>query len=264
MVNVGHRTRVASTRCRVSCIRSLFSRRVHQSRAAARRRDRARGAANSWPMSAARQAVDLVPARSCRRSYLKGSTIPTRVGLYATDECWAGGWGECAMGGTRRWRVRGTRGRCSSTYGAADELPFGASSYPDTAEDDRDTARLSDAINADQPHEAARPRPADFRFRGRVVPNSSTRIHPFSLQTEPSRSRNLFVGDAAKPLMLRRIVKVARDKFGGLDVLVNNAGADHTPQPLEHVGEQTFDRIVAIDTKAIYYASRYTVPFQGK
>ena len=43
--------------------------------------------------------------------------------------------------------------------------------------------------------------------------------------------------------------------FGGLDILVNNAGVSHLPQPLEGVGEDDFDRIVAVNMKAIYLAA---------
>ena len=52
----------------------------------------------------------------------------------------------------------------------------------------------------------------------------------------------------------------ARDHFGGLHILVNNAGVTHLPQPLEGVGEDDFDRILAVNVKAIYLAARAVVP----
>ncbi|MBT9456985.1 MAG: glucose 1-dehydrogenase [Burkholderiaceae bacterium] len=59
-------------------------------------------------------------------------------------------------------------------------------------------------------------------------------------------------------------VKVMMDAtalhFGGLDILVNNAGVGHTPQPLEELAEDEFDRIVAVNMKAIYLAAREAVP----
>jgi 3-oxoacyl-[acyl-carrier protein] reductase len=48
--------------------------------------------------------------------------------------------------------------------------------------------------------------------------------------------------------------------FGRLDILVNNAGVGHLPQPLEDVPEDEFDRIVAVNMKAIYLAMREVVP----
>jgi len=53
--------------------------------------------------------------------------------------------------------------------------------------------------------------------------------------------------------------------FGGIDILVNNAGVTHLPQALEDVSEDDFDRIVAVNMKAIYLAMRQVVPrFKAK
>jgi 3-oxoacyl-[acyl-carrier protein] reductase len=56
------------------------------------------------------------------------------------------------------------------------------------------------------------------------------------------------------------MVEMALLDFGGLDILVNNAGIGHTPQPMEALGEDTFDRITEINMKAIYLAARHVVP----
>ncbi len=56
------------------------------------------------------------------------------------------------------------------------------------------------------------------------------------------------------------MVHTAFDRFGGLDILVNNAGMGHVPQPLESLGEDDFDRILAVNVKAIYLAAKEVVP----
>jgi 3-oxoacyl-[acyl-carrier protein] reductase len=56
------------------------------------------------------------------------------------------------------------------------------------------------------------------------------------------------------------MVRTAFDRFGGLDILVNNAGMGHLPQPLESLDEAEFDRILAVNVKAIYLAAREVVP----
>ena len=48
--------------------------------------------------------------------------------------------------------------------------------------------------------------------------------------------------------------------FGPLDILVNNAGIGHKPQALEGLDEHEFDRLVAVNMKAIYLAMREAVP----
>jgi len=66
--------------------------------------------------------------------------------------------------------------------------------------------------------------------------------------------------DVAKAADVRAMVDAVQDHFGALNVLVNNAGVSHLPQPLEEVDEDDFDRILAINVKAIYLAARVVVP----
>jgi 3-oxoacyl-[acyl-carrier protein] reductase len=56
------------------------------------------------------------------------------------------------------------------------------------------------------------------------------------------------------------MVERAVARFGGLDVLVNNAGMGHVPQPLESLDEADFDRILAVNVKSIYLAAKVVVP----
>lgn len=48
--------------------------------------------------------------------------------------------------------------------------------------------------------------------------------------------------------------------FGGLDIMVNNAGTTHRNQPLLNVTEAEFDRIYAVNVKSIYLATLACVP----
>ena len=59
---------------------------------------------------------------------------------------------------------------------------------------------------------------------------------------------------------VKAMVEAAVARFGGLDILVNNAGMGHLPQPLEALSEDEFDRILAVNVKAIYLAAREVVP----
>ena len=59
---------------------------------------------------------------------------------------------------------------------------------------------------------------------------------------------------------VKAMVEAAQARFGGLDILVNNAGMGHVPQPLEDLGEDDFDRILAVNVKAIYLAAKVVVP----
>jgi 3-oxoacyl-[acyl-carrier protein] reductase len=59
---------------------------------------------------------------------------------------------------------------------------------------------------------------------------------------------------------VKAMVDAAYARFGGLHILVNNAGVGHLPQPLEGLPEDEFDRIVAVNMKAIYLAAQEVVP----
>ena len=74
---------------------------------------------------------------------------------------------------------------------------------------------------------------------------------------EHARALRVDVADATD---VRLMMEAAELHFGRLDILVNNAGVTHLPQPLEDVSEDDFDRIVAVNMKAIYLAMREVVP----
>jgi 3-oxoacyl-[acyl-carrier protein] reductase len=59
---------------------------------------------------------------------------------------------------------------------------------------------------------------------------------------------------------VRTMMEAAELHFGRIDILVNNAGIGHRPQPLEGLQEDQFDRIFAVNMKAIYLAAREIVP----
>jgi 3-oxoacyl-[acyl-carrier protein] reductase len=57
-----------------------------------------------------------------------------------------------------------------------------------------------------------------------------------------------------------RMVEAATARFGRLDVLVNNAGVTHANQPLTDVTEADFDRVYAVNVKALFWAAKHAVP----
>jgi len=66
--------------------------------------------------------------------------------------------------------------------------------------------------------------------------------------------------DVANATDVRLMMETAELHFGRLDIVINNAGVTHLPGPLEAVSEADFDRIVAVNMKAIYYSMREAVP----
>lgn len=66
--------------------------------------------------------------------------------------------------------------------------------------------------------------------------------------------------DVSQAADVRLMMDTAEAQFGALDILVNNAGVGHLPQPLEGLPEDEFDRLYAVNMKAIYLAMREVVP----
>ena len=59
---------------------------------------------------------------------------------------------------------------------------------------------------------------------------------------------------------VKAMVGTAVDRYGRLDTMVNNAGITHVNRPMLEVGEEEFDRIFAVNVKAIYLAALEVVP----
>lgn len=73
-----------------------------------------------------------------------------------------------------------------------------------------------------------------------------------------------FACDVSKKTDVDAMVAAAVAAFGGLDIMVNNAGVTHKNQSLLDVSEKDFDRIYAVNVKAIYLATLACVPEMEK
>ncbi len=60
------------------------------------------------------------------------------------------------------------------------------------------------------------------------------------------------------------LVAAAYKKFGVVDIVVNNAGVTHLPAAADEVSEDDFDRIVSVNSKALFYMTKAIVPAMKK
>jgi 3-oxoacyl-[acyl-carrier protein] reductase len=67
-------------------------------------------------------------------------------------------------------------------------------------------------------------------------------------------------GDVSKSDDVKAMVQAAVGVFGGLDIIVNNAGTTHRNQPMLGVDEETFDRVYAVNVKSIYWMMQHALP----
>ncbi len=66
--------------------------------------------------------------------------------------------------------------------------------------------------------------------------------------------------DIASESGVAEAVRQAIAHFGRVDILINNAGIGHKPQPAEDVQPDEFDRIVGVNIRGIYLMSRALIP----
>jgi 3-oxoacyl-[acyl-carrier protein] reductase len=71
-------------------------------------------------------------------------------------------------------------------------------------------------------------------------------------------------GDVSQGAQVQAMVDLAVDHFGGLDIVVNNAGTTHRNGPILDVSEESFDRVYAVNVKSIYWMTHAAVPLFRK
>ncbi len=77
---------------------------------------------------------------------------------------------------------------------------------------------------------------------------------------EQGHAATFVAADVAKAADMKALAAAALQAFGRIDILVNNAGYTHRNQPMLDVPEDVFDRIFAVNVKALYLAALAIVP----
>ena len=67
--------------------------------------------------------------------------------------------------------------------------------------------------------------------------------------------------DVSRGADVEALLRATVAAYGGLDIVVNNAGVSHRNQSLLTVGEDEFDRIYAINVKSLYWTAQHIVPY---
>lgn len=80
-------------------------------------------------------------------------------------------------------------------------------------------------------------------------------------ETAKSLGRAVGVGgDVSSIKDTARMVDAAKSEFGGLDIVINNAGIISPKHPSEEVEETTFDRLMAVNVKSLFCMSHAVIP----
>jgi len=71
------------------------------------------------------------------------------------------------------------------------------------------------------------------------------------------------VADVTRSRDCQRVVAEALDRYGGLDILVNNVGTAAGPRRLEDLDEGAWDQVIAVNLKSALLMSKSAIPSMG-
>jgi NAD(P)-dependent dehydrogenase (short-subunit alcohol dehydrogenase family) len=66
--------------------------------------------------------------------------------------------------------------------------------------------------------------------------------------------------DVADEAAMKAAIDAAAARFGGLHVLVNNAGISGSPKPTDQVTEAEWDRVQAVNVKGVFFGTKHAIP----
>jgi 3-oxoacyl-[acyl-carrier protein] reductase len=70
--------------------------------------------------------------------------------------------------------------------------------------------------------------------------------------------------DVSQNVQMKDLVHAAVEAFGGLNIMVNNAGMPQRNASLLNTDEATFDKIFAVNVKSIYLSAQHAIPEMRK
>ena len=66
--------------------------------------------------------------------------------------------------------------------------------------------------------------------------------------------------DVSNSLSFKDMVDKTLEKFGKIEIMVNNAGITHLPNSMENISEAESDKIFAVNSKSVFFSAKYLVP----
>jgi len=69
------------------------------------------------------------------------------------------------------------------------------------------------------------------------------------------------VADVTKREDWQALLKTALDRYGGVDIIINNAGATYANKPTAEVTDKDFDLVMAVNVKSIYLSTNVILPY---
>ncbi len=75
---------------------------------------------------------------------------------------------------------------------------------------------------------------------------------------------DFFPVDVGDSNSMQELSNYVLNKYGTIDIMVNNAGITHLPKPLEDVNEEEFDKVFKVNSKSVFLCGKFFVPHMKK
>jgi NAD(P)-dependent dehydrogenase (short-subunit alcohol dehydrogenase family) len=66
--------------------------------------------------------------------------------------------------------------------------------------------------------------------------------------------------DVSSEAAMKAAIDAAAAQFGGVNIMVNNAGISGSPLPTDQVSEDDWDRVQAVNVKGVFFGTKHTIP----
>lgn len=67
--------------------------------------------------------------------------------------------------------------------------------------------------------------------------------------------------DVTKEAEVRKVFAEVKEKFGKIDVLVNNAGIAGVDKPTHEITEEEWDTLMAVNVKGVFFCTKHAIPY---
>ncbi len=63
---------------------------------------------------------------------------------------------------------------------------------------------------------------------------------------------------------VKNVFKKVQEKFGSIDVLVNNAGISGVNKPTDEISEEEWEKVMNINVKGVFFCTKHAIPYMKK
>jgi NAD(P)-dependent dehydrogenase (short-subunit alcohol dehydrogenase family) len=108
---------------------------------------------------------------------------------------------------------------------------------------------------------------------GRIFVREGARVLLVDLQEEPlqkavqsinSASVSYAVADVTQPEHVQAYVRTAVERYGGVDISLQNAGIEGVVQPITDYPLDIFDKVIAVNVRGVWLGLKYLMPEMQK